>query len=105
MATLCSDPNERAYFWLPSFEATSTHELLDPPEAECLYIDQSEIVRVCVERVEFCDDELVPPKATKGVFISGQGQIWRLPYAVTVGPQISPTVRQILDSAPLVLYR
>jgi len=80
---LYSDPNERAYFWLPSSEATSTHELLDSPEAERLYIDQGEIVRVRVERDEFCDDEPGPPKATEGVLISGQGQARRLPYTVT----------------------
>ena len=81
-----SDPNERAYFWLPSSEATSTHELLDSPEADRLYIDQGEIVRVRVERDEFCDDEPGPPKATEGVHISGQGQARRLPYTVTVSP-------------------
>ena len=86
---LYSDPNERAYFWLPSSEATSTHELLDSPEAERLYIDQGEILRVRVERDEFCDDEPGPPKATEGVLISGQGQARRLPYTVTVSPQIS----------------
>jgi len=77
------DPNERAYFWLPSSEATSTHELLDSPETERLYIDQGEIVRVRVERDEFCDDEPGPPKATEGVLISGQVQARRLPYTVT----------------------
>ena len=82
-----SDPNERAYFWLPSSEATSTHELLDSPESERLYIDQGEIVRVRVERDEFCDDEPGPPKATEGGLISGQVQPRRLPYTVTVSPQ------------------
>jgi len=77
------DPNERAYFWLPSSEAMSTHELLDSPEAERLYIDQGEIVRVRVERDEFCDDEPGPPKAAEGVLISGQGQAQHLPYTVT----------------------
>jgi len=75
------DPNERAYFWLPGSEATSTHELLDSPESERLYIDQGEIVRVRVERDEFCDDEPGPPKATEGVLISGQAR--RVPYTVT----------------------
>jgi hypothetical protein len=83
-----SDPNERAYFWLPSSEATSTHELLDSPEAERLYIDQGEIVRVRVERDEFCDDEPGPPKATEGVLIGGQVQARRLPYTVTVSHAI-----------------
>lgn len=84
-----SDPNERAYFWLPSSEATSTHELLDSPEVERLYIDQGEIVRVRVERDEFCDDEPGPPKATEGVLIGGQVQARRLPYTVTVSPILS----------------
>jgi hypothetical protein len=105
-----SDPNERAYFWLPSSEATSTHELLDSPEVERLYIDQGEIVRVRVERDEFCDDEPGPPKATEGVLISGQGQgqARRLPYTVTVSPPRFLQLHQhetILDTAPLVLYR
>jgi hypothetical protein len=77
-----SDPNERAYFWLPGSEATSTHELLDSPVAERLYIDQGEIVRARVERDEFCDDEPGPPKASEGVLISGEAR--RLPYTVTV---------------------
>ena len=91
VVALYSDPNERAYFWLPSSEAMSTHELLDSPEADRLYIDQGEIVRVRVERDEFCDDEPGPPKATEGVLISGQGQARRLPYTVTVSLQISST--------------
>ena len=77
-----SDPNERAYFWLPGSEATSTHELLDSPVAERLYIDQGEIVRARVERDEFCDDEPGPPKATEGVLISGEAR--QPPYTVTV---------------------
>jgi hypothetical protein len=100
---LHSDPNERAYFWLPSSEATSTHELLDSPEADRLYIDQGEIVRVRVERDAFCDDEPGPPKATEGVFISGQGQARRLPYTVTVSAQRFLQLHQreaILNTAP-----
>jgi hypothetical protein len=62
-----SDPDERAYYSPPSSEATSTHELLDSPEAERLYIDQGEIVRERVERDEFRDDDPGPPKATEGV--------------------------------------
>src|SRR6266436_9885179 len=65
VVTLYKDRNEHAYFWLPSSEETSTHELLDSPEAERLYVDQGEIVRVRVERDEFCDDEPGPPKATE----------------------------------------
>jgi hypothetical protein len=88
-----SDPNERAYFWFPGSEATSTHELLDSPEAERLYIDQGEILRPRVERDEFCDDEPGPPKATEGVLISGQAR--RVPYTITVrsSPALSCTRR------------
>ncbi|KAH9039292.1 polymerase III polypeptide H [Lactarius pseudohatsudake] len=75
------DPNERAYFWLPGSEATSSHELLDSPVSERLYIDQGEIVRARVERDDFCDDEPGPPKASEGVLISGEAR--RLPYTVT----------------------
>ena len=46
-------------------------------------------MRVRVERDEFCDDEPGPPKATEGVLISGQGQVRRLPYTVTVSSRIS----------------
>ena len=49
-----------------------THKLLNPPETERLYIDQGEIVRVRVERDEFCDDKPGPQKATEGVLISRQ---------------------------------
>ena len=107
VVALHSDPNERAYFWLPSSEATSTHELLDSPEADRLYIDQGEIVRVRVERDEFCDDEPGPPKATEGVLISGQGQVRRLPYTVTVSPQFSSTASapgQYFDVPRIVLH-
>jgi RNA polymerase III subunit Rpc25 len=88
LGTRSSDPNERAYFWLPGSEATSTHELLDSPVADRLYIDQGEIVRVRVERDEFCDDEPGPPKATEGVLISGEAR--RLPYMVTVSLRWPP---------------
>jgi DNA-directed RNA polymerase III subunit RPC8 len=80
--TAHSDPNERAYFWLPGSEATSTHDLLDSPETERLYIDQGEILRVRVERDEFCDDEPGPPKASEGVLIGGPAR--RVPYTVIV---------------------
>ena len=103
MDVLRSDPNERAYFWLPSSEATSTHELLDSPEAERLYIDQGEIVRVRVERDEFCDDEPGPPKATEGVLISGQVQARRLPYTVTVSPHPSSARGRYFNTALVVL--
>ena len=34
-----SDPKERAHFWLPGSEATSSHELLDSPLADRMYVD------------------------------------------------------------------
>ena len=92
-----SDPNERAYFWLPGSEATSTHELLDSPVAERLYIDQGEIVRARVESDEFCDDEPGPPKASEGVLISGEAR--QPPYTVTVSLQLTLTqTAAVLDA-------
>jgi hypothetical protein len=56
-------------FWLPSSQSTSTHELLDSPETECLYIDLGEIVhvQVRVKRDDFCD-ESGTPKSDRGAF-------------------------------------
>jgi DNA-directed RNA polymerase III subunit RPC8 len=78
----CSDPNERAYFWLPDSNLTTTHELLDTPTAERMYIDQSEIVRVRVEADEFYDYEPGPPKAAEGVKIERTGS--KAPYTIIV---------------------
>jgi DNA-directed RNA polymerase III subunit RPC8 len=78
-----SDPNERAHFWLPNAEpAASTHELLDSPIAERMYIDANEVVRVRVESDEFYDDEPGPPKAAEGVRIAVESR--RSPYTMTV---------------------
>lgn len=77
-----SDPNERAHFWLPGSQSTSTHELLDSPTSERMYIDQGETVRVRVETDEFYDDEPGPPKATEGVQIKMESR--RPPYTITV---------------------
>jgi len=74
------DPNERAHFWLPDSEATTTHELLDSPTASRMYMDQNEIVRIRVEADEFYDDEPGPPKAAEGVQIRrDQG---RAPFSI-----------------------
>ncbi|ETW78735.1 hypothetical protein HETIRDRAFT_324290 [Heterobasidion irregulare TC 32-1] len=75
------DPNERAHFWLPGSQSTSTHELLDSPTSERMYIDQGETVRVRVETDEFYDDEPGPPKATEGVQIKVESR--RPPYTIT----------------------
>ena len=77
-----SDPNERAHFWLPDSEATTTHELLESPTVDRMYIDQGEIVRVRVEADEFYDDEPGPPKAAEGVVIKREAR--RPPYTITV---------------------
>ncbi|TBU24145.1 polymerase III polypeptide H [Dichomitus squalens] len=61
------DPKERAHFWLPGSEATSSHELLDSPLTDRMYIDAGDVVRVRVESDEFHDDEPGPPKAHEGV--------------------------------------
>ncbi|KAF8649293.1 hypothetical protein AX16_005897 [Volvariella volvacea WC 439] len=74
------DPNERAHFWLPESELTSTHELLDTPVSERMYIDQGEIVRVRVEADEFYDDEPGPPKALDGVVVPREAR--RSPYTI-----------------------
>lgn len=78
-----SDPNERAHFWLPGSEAKTSHELLDSPTDDRMYIDAGEIVRVRVEADEFYDDEPGPPKATEGVqqlHLENR----RAPYTITV---------------------
>ncbi|KAG6381818.1 RNA polymerase III subunit Rpc25-domain-containing protein [Boletus reticuloceps] len=79
------DPNERAHFWLPDSEATSSHELLESPTTDRMYIDQGEIVRVRVEADEFYDDEPGPPKAAEGVVIKREAR--RPPYTIIgLGP-------------------
>lgn len=77
-----SDPNERAHFWLPESEATTSHELLESATADRMYIDQGEIVRVRVETDEFYDDEPGPPKAAEGVVIKREAR--RAPYTIIV---------------------
>ncbi|OCH89804.1 polymerase III polypeptide H [Obba rivulosa] len=75
------DPNERAFFWLPNSEATSTHDMLDSPLTDRMYIDTGEVVRVRVEHDEFNDDEPGPPKASEGV--QQQRERRRPPYTIT----------------------
>ncbi|TFK75055.1 hypothetical protein BDN72DRAFT_607048 [Pluteus cervinus] len=74
------DPNERAHFWLPDSSLTTTHELLDTPLTERMYIDQGEAIRVRVEVDEFYDDEPGPPKAAEGVQIKREPR--RPPYTI-----------------------
>lgn len=86
-----SDPNERAHFWLPSYEppednpdyVPTQHELLDSPISERMYIDASEIVRVRIESDEFHDDEPGPPKAAEGVMLA-KAERRRPPYSIVV---------------------
>ncbi|KAK0421845.1 RNA polymerase III subunit Rpc25-domain-containing protein, partial [Armillaria borealis] len=56
------DPNERAFFWVPESELTTSTELLDTNVASKMYIDAGEVVRVRVEADEFHCDEPAPPK-------------------------------------------
>ena len=78
-----SDPNERAHFWLMGAEpGASTHELLDSPTEERMYIDTGEVLRVRVEIDEFYDDEPGPPKASEGVRVVVERR--RPPYKITV---------------------
>ncbi|PFH50983.1 hypothetical protein AMATHDRAFT_176172 [Amanita thiersii Skay4041] len=74
------DPNERAHFWLPDSPLTTTHEMLDTPLSERMYIDQGEVIRVRVEADEFYDDEPGPPKALEGVTVKHEPK--RAPYVV-----------------------
>lgn len=95
---LSSDVNERAHFWLPSAEATATtHELLDSPTSERMYIDQGEIVRVRVETDEFYDDEPGPPKAQEGIQVVREAR--RPPYNVTVSFLLPPESKRFLPFA------
>lgn len=86
-----SDPNERAHFWLPDSEATTSHELLESPTSDRMYIDQGEIVRVRVEADEFYDDEPGPPKAAEGVVIKREAR--RAPYTIIVRVDKNERVR------------
>ncbi|KZV64667.1 polymerase III polypeptide H [Peniophora sp. CONT] len=80
------DPNERAHFWLMGAEpGASTHELLDSPTEERMYIDPGEVLRVRVEIDEFYDDEPGPPKASEGVRVVVERR--RPPYKITCSIQ------------------
>lgn len=79
---LYSDPTERAHFWLPDSELTTTHELLDTPTSERMYIDQNEVIRVRVEADEFYDDEPGPRKMSEGKQVPMEAR--RAPYSVVV---------------------
>ncbi|KAL9713327.1 DNA-directed RNA polymerase III complex subunit Rpc25 [Leucoagaricus gongylophorus] len=74
------DPNERAHFWLPDSEASTSHQLLDSPVSERMYIDQGEVLRVRVEAEDFYDDEPGPPKMTEGVQVMREPK--RAPYNI-----------------------
>ena len=86
-----SDPNERAFFWLPSYEPPESepdhiptqHELLDSALADRMYIDANEVLRVRVESDEFFDDEPGPPKAAEGV-LQTKVERRRAPYSMIV---------------------
>ena len=77
-----SDPNERSHFWLPDSPLTNTHEMLDTPLTERMYIDQGEVVRIRVEADEFYDFEPGPPKAQEGVAVKHEPK--RAPYVIIV---------------------
>ncbi|KAF9648639.1 polymerase III polypeptide H [Thelephora ganbajun] len=79
------DPNERAYFWLPSAADSGTkptvHDMLDSQTTERMYIDAGEIVRVRVESDEFYDHEPgPPPKALEGVLVLREQK--KAPYTI-----------------------
>lgn len=74
------DSNERAHFWLPDSELTTTTEMLDTPVTERMYIDQGEVVRVRVEADDFFDEEPGPPKMAEGVQVRKEAK--RAPFNV-----------------------
>ncbi len=76
------DPNERAFFWVPESELTTSTELLDTDVASRMYIDAGEVVRVRVEADEFHDDEPGPPKMAEGVQVKQEPR--RAPYQIIV---------------------
>ena len=82
-----SDPKERAHFWLPGSESTSSHELLDSALTDRMYIDAGDVLRVRVEADEFHDDEPGPPKAHEGVQQVRESR--RPPYTITVRAAIA----------------
>lgn len=113
---LCSDPNERAYFWVADPDSAAP-DLLDTPLTSRMYIDASEVVRVRVEADEFYDDEPGPPKAQDGVMVNGQAKERegrRAPYTITVRASFVRYIA-VTDEVPrrsvpslskvLVLYR
>ncbi|KIK63788.1 hypothetical protein GYMLUDRAFT_40865 [Collybiopsis luxurians FD-317 M1] len=83
----CFDPNERAHFWIPDSELSDSHQLLDTPVADRMYIDTGEVVRLRVEADEFFDDEPGPPKAQEGVAVKTEAK--RAPYSIigSIGEQ------------------
>ena len=83
-------------------EATTTHELLDSPTSERMYIDTGDILRVRVEADEFYDDEPGPPKATEGVQ-QVKTEARRAPYTITV--RLSPLLFVLRAHEDLVFYR
>lgn len=93
-----SDPNERAHFWLPDSDLSSTHELLDTPVSERMYIDQGEVVRVRVEADDFFDDEPGPPKMADGVQVHREAK--RAPYNVVVSIVVHPLSNTTLTLTP-----
>ncbi|KAK0451390.1 RNA polymerase III subunit Rpc25-domain-containing protein [Desarmillaria tabescens] len=74
------DPNERAFFWVPESELTTSSQLLDTDVGSRMYIDAGEVVRVRVEADEFHDDEPGPPKMSEGVQVKQEPR--RAPYQI-----------------------
>lgn len=83
--TRCSDPNERAFFWVPTQSEAETPEwpeLLDSPLTERQYIYTNEVLRVRVETEKFWDEEPGPPKAAAEGAPATENR--RAPFVVTV---------------------
>jgi len=85
---LPSDPNERAFFWIPNSTLTTPSELLDTPLADRMYIDPGEVVRVRVEADDFGDDEPGPTKQPEAGGMPAKREQRRAPYVICVRNRI-----------------
>ncbi|KAH9912055.1 uncharacterized protein BXZ73DRAFT_56618 [Epithele typhae] len=77
------DPKERSHIWLLRSEATSSHELLDSPLADGMYIDVGDVLLVRVNADEYMTMSLDQPKAHEGV---QQAREVRLPPYTVICP-------------------
>jgi len=97
-----SDPNERAYFWIPDSTLSTPSELLDTPLSDRMYIDPGEVVRVRVEADDFCDDEPGPTKQPEAGGMPVKREQRRAPYVICVSNRIS--CYTTTESFPILVF-